>query len=70
MNATYTVKRPSSTKTLTYIKELKGSKREYGLLYIHHFGTGWQELVFQSHQQAEQFALAANCAFVTTKENQ
>jgi hypothetical protein len=27
-----------------------------GVIYLHHFGTGWQELVFNSHDDAQRFA--------------
>lgn len=27
-----------------------------GYLYLHHFGTGWQELVFKTHDDAVKFA--------------
>lgn len=26
-----------------------------GVLYLHHFGTGWQELIFTSHEAAKGF---------------
>ena len=29
-----------------------------GFLYIHHWATGWQELVFQSHEAAAQYIAA------------
>lgn len=27
-----------------------------GFLYFHHFGTGWQELIFDSHEAAKEYA--------------
>jgi hypothetical protein len=31
-----------------------------GFLYIHHWATGWQELVFQSHEAAAQYIAVRN----------
>jgi hypothetical protein len=32
-----------------------------GFLYVHFFGTGYQELVFDSHEAAARFASANGC---------
>ena len=34
-----------------------------GLLYLHHFGTGWQELVFGTHEAARRFADNNDCEY-------
>jgi sensor c-di-GMP phosphodiesterase-like protein len=40
--------------------------RESGLLeYIHHFGTGWQSLLFRSREDADKFIAAARGEGVT-----
>lgn len=49
--------------TLTYVK--RATKNANGLqdgyVYMHHFGTGWQELVFSTHENANKFAAANDC---------
>ena len=46
-------------ETLNYLRaatvKLDGAD---GFLYIHHWATGWQELVFQSHAAAARFLAA------------
>jgi hypothetical protein len=34
-----------------------------GVVYVHHFGTGFQELVFTDHASAERFAKAHDLEF-------
>lgn len=52
--------------TLTYRRKAsKYSDGSDGYLYAHHFGTGFQELVFGSHEQARRFAASENCEYRT-----
>ena len=46
-------------KTLNYVRiARKQTDGADGFLYIHHFGTGWQFLIFASHEKAAEFANA------------
>ncbi len=49
--------------TLTYRKRArKGVDHTTdGVVYVHHFGTGFQELVFTDHASAARFAAANGC---------
>lgn len=51
--------------TLTYLRPARKQINHVndGVLYLHHFGTGFQELVFNNHAAARQFADANACAF-------
>ena len=43
-------------QSLTYVRVAHASKEVHpGVVYLHHFGTGWQELVFGSHAKADKF---------------
>lgn len=44
--------------SLTFI-----GKTKHGMSYLHHWGSGWQELVFASHAKARAFATANNLRF-------
>jgi len=49
-------------ETLSFIRESIDSKDSVnGFLYIHHWGTGWQELVFNSKDDA--------CAWLHNQNN-
>ena len=48
--------------TLTYHRVSK-NKDQPGFEYIHHFGTGYQELIFTTHTAARKFSLSENCAY-------
>ena len=44
-------------EVLTYRKiARKSTEGVRGVVYLHHFITGFQELVFSSHQKAQQWA--------------
>jgi len=51
--------------TLTYRQRArKGiTHTDDGVVYIHHFGTGWQELVFPDHEAAQRFAEVNGCEY-------
>ena len=51
--------------TLTYRgKARKGvNHTDDGVVYLHHFGTGFQELVFPDHAAAASFAKTSGCEF-------
>jgi hypothetical protein len=51
--------------TLTYRKRARKGidHTSDGVIYVHHFGTGWQELVFTDHATAERFARANGAEF-------
>jgi hypothetical protein len=51
---------------LIYVKRArKGIDHvEAGFIYRHHFGTGWQQLVFSSHEAAARFAEHNGCELV------
>jgi hypothetical protein len=43
-------------QSLTFIKNGKmNDGKTPGVIYVHHFGTGYQELVFPSHEMANKF---------------
>jgi len=44
--------------TLTFRKQARRGIDHYadGVIYVHHFGTGWQELVFVDHDAAARWA--------------
>jgi len=42
--------------TLKYVRVAKAAKDGYdGFLYMHHWATGWQELIFATHELANKF---------------
>lgn len=46
----------ADTATLRYIRVARKAKDGYnGFLYIHHWATGAQELVFPTHDDAREF---------------
>ena len=49
--------------TLTYRRRARKGvdHTSDGVLYVHHFGTGFQELVFADHAAAARFAAANGC---------
>ena len=53
--------------SLNYLKKSTNSKQP-GFIYLHHFGTGNQELVFNTHKQAKQFADVENCTYTGVKK--
>ena len=43
--------------TVTYQRVAKrGKDGTDGYMYLHHFGTGWQHLIFYNHASAQKFA--------------
>ena len=62
MNPTYTV---TVRRTLSYVRKVR-KKIDHladGVLYMHHFGTGFQELVFANHDAARKHAQASLCEY-------
>jgi hypothetical protein len=63
--------------TLTYIRQANPSKdmlpvgkiTKDDMIYLHHFGTGSQELVMHTHKDAEDFAKANDCEHKGRKLN-
>jgi hypothetical protein len=51
--------------SLTFKKRVRKNidHTDDGVMYLHHFGTGWQELVFPDHMAAKQFAEEAGCEY-------
>jgi hypothetical protein len=45
-------------KTLHFIKTTNS-----GFEYFHHFGTGYQELIFSSHEAARKLSLREGCGY-------
>lgn len=60
----------SIKSTLTYTKRARKQIEHItnGVIYIHHFGTGFQELVFQDHAAAARFAELNACELRRTGE--
>ena len=53
---------PATTNSLNFIRN--AGQRDIpnaGVIYLHHFGTGHQELVFASHERAAAWAKLENC---------
>ena len=49
---------------LTYQRAARRAKDGHdGVLYLHHFGTGWQHLIFSNHDAARDFALKEGARF-------
>mgnify|MGYP000432078952 CR=1 FL=1 len=54
--------------TVTYVREAKKrSDGSDGLLFVHRWGTGYQELIFPTRQAAQDFEDRENGALVTLK---
>jgi hypothetical protein len=50
-NTTQTKVKP---ETLTYVRVARKAKDgQDGFIYLHHWGTGWQELIYSSHEAAK-----------------
>lgn len=51
--------------TLSYVRKVRKNVDHVtdGVLYVHHFGTGFQELVFASHDAAWKHAQASSCEY-------
>ena len=57
-------------KTLDYIRADNNRPKPWprtGFVYLHHFGTGHQELVFTTHQDAAKFAEREECKLTQPK---
>ena len=43
-------------KSFTYVRVAHKEKDNAdGFIYLHHFGTGWEELIFPTHEAAATF---------------
>lgn len=47
---------------LTFIRQ-SANKTLPGFEYFHHFGTGYQGLIFTSHEAARKFSLREGCGY-------
>ena len=56
--------------TLTYTKRARKGIDHVteGVVYVHHFGTGWQELVFSDHASAARFAQRLDLTFTQQEQ--
>lgn len=53
--------------TLNYVRKATQKKDGCdGFLYIHHWPTGWQELIFASHKLANKFLKKLNDTIISS----
>jgi hypothetical protein len=55
--------------TVTYRRPARKVNDGYdGFLYLEHFGTGYQELVFSSHEAAQKYAASqVDCKYINVQ---
>jgi hypothetical protein len=55
-------------ETLNFLRKAKKQKDGYdGFLYLHRWDTGWQELIFNSKEDADKYIKKLNKKEKTTK---
>jgi len=51
----------SKLNSLWFFKKVTGAKHgSSGLMYVHDWGTGWQHLIFKSHEEASEWIKGVN----------
>ena len=60
----------SNLNSLGFLKEATEAKDGTdGLMYCHHWGTGFQNLIFKSHEEASEWIKGVNDALVKFREH-